>query len=77
MKKLLLGLILCAGLTSCSCSELKHDNTDESTSIGGYTGITKIEGHKYIIARTWGISQGGICIIHAESCECKNKNKEN
>ena len=74
MKKLLLGLILCAGLTSCSCSEIKEGATTEN--IHGYTEIVKIEGHKYIMARTWGISKGGICIIHAESCECKNKNKE-
>lgn len=67
MKKLLLGLILCAGLTSCACS----DENNTSKNIGGYTEIVKIEGHKYIIARTWGIRSGGICIIHAESCDCK------
>lgn len=68
IKKLLLGLILCAGLTSC---EIKSENADGSTHIGGYTEIVNIEGHKYILARTWGIDNGGICIIHAESCDCK------
>ena len=79
MKKLLLGLILCAGLTSCggndNAVESENDNVIEKT-ISGYTRVVEIEGHKYIVARTWGMTDGGICIIHAESCDCKNKNKK-
>lgn len=34
--------------------------------------LCKIKGHEYIIARA-GLNNGGVHIIHAESCSCKQK----
>lgn len=34
--------------------------------------LCKISGHEYIIARA-GLNDGGVHIIHAESCPCKAK----
>ena len=69
MKKLLLGLILCAGLTLCSCSD--SDNADGACDITPmlyYKQIT-VDNHKYIVFSRRG---GGVSAIHAESCDCKN-----
>lgn len=34
--------------------------------------LCEIKGHEYIIARA-GLNNGGVHIIHAESCSCKQK----
>lgn len=72
MKKILLGLILCAGLTLCSCSD-NSDGTCDITTMVYYKQIT-VDNHKYIV---FSRRCGGVSAIHAESCECKNKNKDN
>ncbi len=78
MKKLLMILGIVLMMTGCSCDreKLKEDLGRNIVDIQYNCNTETIDGHKYIIARTWGIGKGGICIIHAESCDCKNKYKE-
>ena len=63
-------------MTGCSCDreKLKEDLGRNIVDIQYNCNTETIDGHKYIIARSWGIDEGGICIIHAESCKCKDKN---
>ena len=78
MKKIFLGLILCSSLFSCD--NIIEDNKCEQDikyvyPVGKFwTHVIIVGNHKYIVVGKR-ISFGGIPIIHAESCECKNINK--
>ena len=69
MKKIILGLILCLSLFSCGDKSTKENN---DKVFGINSDIVIFENHKYIIVRGLGVDSG-VGIIHAESCECKNK----
>lgn len=78
MKKIILGLILCLSLFSCD--NIIEDNKCEQDikyvyPVGKFwTHVIIVDNHKYIVVDKR-INFGGISIIHAESCECKNINK--
>lgn len=81
MKKFLLitifGLVLSSMCISCNKCESNNDNVRiEKSKLWDDTRILRIEGHKYIRTSTIDV-KGGVCIIHAESCECKNDSNYN
>lgn len=80
----LLTLLFC---TSCGRTCPDSSNTqripfhDEEKKINSASGICRIDfdgriyefehkGHSYIVGHHY---EGGICLIHAEHCECKSK----
>lgn len=64
MKKLLLLTLLTTGCVS------PVNETEKQTSYGFHSGVVMIDGHKYAYARA-GSQQGGVSLVHAESCNCK------
>jgi hypothetical protein len=80
MKKILMILGIALIMTGCSCDreKLKENLGRNIIDIQYNCNTETIDGHKYIIARSWGIGEGGICIIHSAACDClkNNKNKE-
>lgn len=72
MKKLLLGLLICLCLTSCDFAKERVEKSD-TINFSTDLAVKEIRGHDYIILTTGlGLERGGCCIIHAESCKCKD-----
>lgn len=59
---------------ACDC-ESYNSKSDSKSILPSGVKIESIEfeGHEYIIASYIGHKDGGISIIHSESCKCKNK----
>ena len=78
MKNIILGLILCLSLFSCD-NIIKDNKCKQDIKyvypVGNlWTHVIIVDNHKYIVVYKRK-NIGGISIIHAESCECKNINK--
>ena len=81
MKKIILGLVLCLSLFSCDWEDASvEDNKSEQDIRYDYangkfwTHVIIVDNHKYIVIDKWR-NNSGVSIVHAESCECKNINK--
>lgn len=72
MKKFFIFL-LCIFLFGCGSRSLSIPNSKDHEIYYTeyfYVEITTIKGHEYIIAMN--AYNGGVSIIHSESCHCKN-----
>ena len=73
MKKFFIFL-LCIFLFGCDSRSLSIPNSKDHEiyhTVCSYVEIITIKGHEYIIAAT-NTYDGGVSIIHSESCHCKN-----
>lgn len=74
MKKLIFILIITLCLSFASCNNNENRRNSEIKNILYMVDKVKVDNHDYVLARTMG-ADGGISIIHSESCPC-NKNKK-
>lgn len=74
MKKLIFILIMTLCLSFTSCDNNENRINTEIKNLLYIVDKVKVDNHDYILAITTG-NNGGISIIHSESCPC-NKNKK-
>lgn len=74
MKKLIFILIMTLCLSFTSCNNNENRRNSEIKNLLYMVDKVKVDNHDYLIARTTS-TDGGVSIIHSESCPC-NKNKK-
>lgn len=74
MKKLIFILIITLCLSFTSCNNNENVRNTGINNLLYMVDKVKVDNHDYLLARSTG-ADGGICIIHSESCPC-NKNKK-
>lgn len=83
MKKLISGALGFALLLAGGCDESEYASRDDRVDAkskwidcGHETDVRLIdvEGHRYLLAKA-GWSRGGISVVHAESCPCREGRK--